>query len=161
LEREKGLEDIVDLINHSSKNLKAFVPTTKSIPCILHSEIRIAIKILTMIFSTGIDTPETKAAQVDFCEELADIVNHEILGCASNPSQWQVPASDKAKKDVDDTGRIKIGDLSLQGPQVWKFMKKINLVILKYIPEEKQVLTLSTVHHYITYKNQDLKQICA
>jgi hypothetical protein len=62
LEREKGLEYIVDLINHSSKNL-------------------------TMIFSTGIDTPETKAAQVDFCQELADIVNHEIIGSATNPSQ--------------------------------------------------------------------------
>jgi hypothetical protein len=76
-ERDKGLEEIIDLINHSSKNLKALVPTTKSIPCILHSEIRIAIKLLTMIFSTGIDTPETKAAQVDFCEELANIVTHD------------------------------------------------------------------------------------
>jgi hypothetical protein len=57
LEEKIGLEEIVDLLNHSLKNLKALVPTTKSIPCILHSEIRIAIKILTMIFSTGIDTP--------------------------------------------------------------------------------------------------------
>jgi hypothetical protein len=75
LEREKGLEDFFYLINHSSKNLKALFPTTKSIPCILHSEIRFSIKILKMIFSTGIDTPETKVAPVDFCEELADIVN--------------------------------------------------------------------------------------
>jgi hypothetical protein len=81
---------------------------------------------------------------------LANIVNHEIIGSVTNPSQWQVPVSDKAKKDVDDTGRIKIGDLRLQGPQVWKFMKKINLVILKGIPKEKQALTLSTVWHYIT-----------
>ena len=149
LEREKGLESIIDLINHSSKNLKGLVPTTKSIPCILHSEIRIAIKILTMIFSTGIDTPETKTAQVDFCDELAYIVNHQILGTSRNPSQWQVPVSDKAKKDQDDTGRIKIGDLRLQGPQVRKFMKNINLVILKCIPEDKQPLTLSAVGHYI------------
>jgi hypothetical protein len=63
LERDKGLEEIVDLINHSSKNLKALVPTTKSIPRILHSEIRITINILTMIFSTGIDTPEIKAGR--------------------------------------------------------------------------------------------------
>jgi hypothetical protein len=69
LEGEKGLEQIIDLINHSTKNLKALVPTTKSIPCLLHSKIQIAIKILTMIFLTGIDTPETKAAQVDVCEE--------------------------------------------------------------------------------------------
>jgi hypothetical protein len=88
-----------------------------------------------MIFSKGIDTPETKAAQVDFCEELANIVNHEILSSTTNPSQWQVPVSEKAKKDVYATGRIKIGDLRLQGPQVQKFMKRIKLVILKYISE--------------------------
>jgi hypothetical protein len=29
-------------------------------------------------------------------------------------------------------------------------MKKINLVILKCIPEDKQALTISAVHHYIT-----------
>jgi hypothetical protein len=85
LERDKGLEEIVDIINHSSKNIKALVPTTKSVPCILHSEIRIDIKILTMVFSTGINTPETKASQVDYCEELADIVNRDILGSATNP----------------------------------------------------------------------------
>jgi hypothetical protein len=90
LEREKGLEEIVDLINHSSKNLKALVPTTKSILCILDSDIRIAIMILTLIFSTGIDTPETKAAQVDVCEELADIVNHEIIGSFSRVKPFQV-----------------------------------------------------------------------
>jgi hypothetical protein len=68
---------------------------------------------------------------------LANIVNHEIIGSATNPSQWQVSVSDKAKKDVGDTGRTKIGDLRLQGPQVRNFMKKINLVILKFIPKEK------------------------
>jgi hypothetical protein len=120
------------------------------------------------IFSTGIDTPETKAARIDFCEKLANIVNHEILGSATNPSQWQVPVSDKAKKDEDDTDRINIGDLRLQGPQLRKFMKKINLVILKCTPEEKQTLTLSTVRYYITaedipsqhhdYLDEDIEQ---
>jgi hypothetical protein len=57
LECEKGLEEIVDLSNHLSKNLTALVPTTKSLPCILHLEIQIAINILTIIFSMGINTP--------------------------------------------------------------------------------------------------------
>jgi hypothetical protein len=71
LKREKGVVDIIDLITHSSKNLQALVPTTKSIPCILHSKIRIAIKIMTMIFSTGIDFHDTKTDQLEFCDELA------------------------------------------------------------------------------------------
>jgi hypothetical protein len=87
LEREKGLEEIVDLINHSLNNIKYMAPTTKSIPCILHSEIVVAIKVLKMIFSMGIYTPETKAAQVDFHGELIKIINHEILGTVRKPSQ--------------------------------------------------------------------------
>jgi hypothetical protein len=59
------------------------------------------------------------------------------------------PRKRQGKKDADNTGRIKIGELRLQGPQVRKSMKKINLVILKCIPEEKQALTLSTVRNYI------------
>jgi hypothetical protein len=99
---------------------------------------------------------------------LADIVNREILGSATNPSQWQVPVNEKAKKDMDDTGPIGIGDLRLQGPKAYKFMNNINLVILKYIPEEKQALTLSIVQHYITaedilgqhheYSDEDIEQ---
>jgi hypothetical protein len=57
---EKGLVDIIDLITHSSKNIQVLVLTTKSIPCILHSEIQIAINILKMIFSTGIDGHDTQ-----------------------------------------------------------------------------------------------------
>jgi hypothetical protein len=47
-------------------------------------------------------------------------------------------------------------------------MNKINLVILKCIPEEKQAFTLSTVRHYITaedipsqhhdYSDEDIEQ---
>jgi hypothetical protein len=69
---------------------------------------------------------------------------------------------------VDNTGRIKIGDLQLQGPQARNLMKKINLVIYKCISEEKQALTLSTVRHYITandilsrhhyYSDEDIEQ---
>jgi hypothetical protein len=39
LKREKGLVVIIELITHSSNNIKALLPTTKSIPCILHPEI--------------------------------------------------------------------------------------------------------------------------
>jgi hypothetical protein len=78
LKREKGLVGIIDLITRSSKNIQALIPKTKSIQCILHSEIRIAIKILTMIFSTGIDSHDTKTDQLEFSDELAEIVNKEI-----------------------------------------------------------------------------------
>jgi hypothetical protein len=104
---------------------------------------------LYLAFRNSYHMPETKTAQVEFCEELADIVNTQFLVTTSNPSQWVVHVADKAKKDVDDTGRIKIGDLRLQGPQVRKFMKIIELVIRHCIPVERKILTLSAVQHYI------------
>jgi hypothetical protein len=54
------------------------------------------------------------------------------------------------EKNEDDTGRIKIGDLRLQGPHVRKFMAKIDLVIQLCIPEDHQELTLSAVQHDLT-----------
>jgi hypothetical protein len=152
LKREKGLVDIIDLITHSFKNLQALVPTITSIPCILHSEIRIAIKILTRIFSTGIDGHETKTDQFEFSDELVEIVNTEILGSANNPSQWIVPISDKRNSEPSESGRVKIGDLLLQGPQVRKLMGKIDVVIKKCIPEEKKNQTLFAVKHYFKAK---------
>jgi hypothetical protein len=126
--------DIIDLLTHSSKNLQALVPTTKSIPCILHSEIRIAIKILTMIFSMGIDGHDMKTDQLEFNDELAEIFNKDILGSTTNPSQWIVPITEKRKLEPSESRRVNIGDLHLQGTQFWKFMGKIDVVIKKCMP---------------------------
>jgi hypothetical protein len=71
------------------------------------------------------------------------------LGSANNPSQWIVPITDKIKSELSESGRVKIGDLRLQGPQVWKFMGKIDVFIKKCIPVENQNQTLSVVKHYL------------
>jgi hypothetical protein len=74
------------------------------------------------------------------------------LGSATNPSQWIVPVTDNRKSEPSETGRVKIGDLRLQGPQVWKFMGKINVVIKKCIPEEMQNKKLSAFKNYLKAK---------
>jgi hypothetical protein len=129
LKCENELESSIDTIVHFSKNLQALVPTTKSMPYILHSEPRIAIKILTMIFWIGIDNHDSKKEQEVFCEKLSSLVNKKVLETNRNPAQWVVPVTEKKKENEDYTGRIKIGDLRLQGPQLRKFMVKIDIVI--------------------------------
>jgi hypothetical protein len=71
----------------------------KSIPCILHSELRIAINILTMIFSMGIDTRDSKKEQEAFCEMLSKLVNNNVLGTDISPVQWVIPVTTKKEEN--------------------------------------------------------------
>jgi hypothetical protein len=98
LEREKELESVMDTIDHSSKNLQALVPTTKSVPCILQSGLKIAIKILTMIFLTGIDNHDSKKEEEAFCEKLSKLVNKQVIGTNLSPAQWVIPVTEKKNK---------------------------------------------------------------
>jgi hypothetical protein len=88
----------MDRIVHSLNNLQALFPTTKSIPCILHSQLRIAIKILTMIFSTRIDNHDSKKEQEAFCEKLSKLANKKVLETNRSLAQWMVPVMEKNKK---------------------------------------------------------------
>jgi hypothetical protein len=100
LKREKEQESIMDTIAHSSNNFQALLLTTKSIPCILHSEIRIVIKILTMIFCTVINNPDSKKEQEAFFGKLSKLVNKKVLGIIRSPAQWVVPVTKKKKRKM-------------------------------------------------------------
>jgi hypothetical protein len=91
LKPEKELESVMDKIDHLLKTLQTLVPTMKSIPCSLHSEIRIAINILTMIFSMGIDNRDSKKEQEAFYQKLSKLVYTKVLGTDRIPTQWVVP----------------------------------------------------------------------
>jgi hypothetical protein len=92
LKRIKGLASVMITITHSSKNSQALVPTMKSISFILQSKLRIVIKILTMLFSTGIDNNDSKKQQEMFCEKLSKLVRKSswnqqtsgAMGCSRN-----------------------------------------------------------------------------
>jgi hypothetical protein len=71
------------------------------------------------------------------------------LGSTTNPSQWIVPINDKRKSEPSESGRVKISDLRLQGPQVRKFMGNVDFVIKKGIPEANQNQRLSAVKNYL------------
>jgi hypothetical protein len=95
-------------------------------------------------------------------------VNKKLLVTNRSPAQWVIPITEKKKKNEEDTGPIKIGDLRLQGPQVRKCMVKIDLVIQLCIRQDRQELTLSAVQHYLTaeeilsqhrdYSENDIRQ---
>jgi hypothetical protein len=60
-----------------------------------------------------------------------------------------VPITDKRKSEPSEFRRVNIGDLHLQGPQFWKFTGKIDVVIKKCIPDEKQHQKIYAVKLYL------------
>jgi hypothetical protein len=149
LKHEKELDPGMDTIAPSPKKLQALVPTTKSISYILHSELRIGIKILTMMFLNGIDNHDSKKEQLFVWKVIQ--VGEQEFSCNRQKSVAMGRSRHQEKeKNGDDTGRIKIGDLRLKGPQVQKFMAYIDLFIQLCFAEDHQEPTLSAMQHYLT-----------
>ncbi|KAL7564323.1 hypothetical protein ACA910_007175 [Epithemia clementina (nom. ined.)] len=75
----------------------------KTVPCILHAENRMGIKIFTMLLIEGLSNAlrfaerGEKAAAEEFIELIELIVNMEIFGDAEHEAQWKMPLSDDRK----------------------------------------------------------------
>ena len=80
----------------------------QAIPCILHLENRIGIKILTMLVIEGLsnakqallyDNIRAEGPRVErFFQRIADIVNKQVLGTPQNQRNGRVPLTTKRKK---------------------------------------------------------------
>jgi len=78
-----------------------------AIPCILHMENRVGIKILTMLLVEGLSNVKDKRILEDvsseglriqtFLKTIARVANVSVLGNEENPSQWEVPYDEKTK----------------------------------------------------------------
>ncbi|KAL7580072.1 hypothetical protein ACA910_005057 [Epithemia clementina (nom. ined.)] len=83
---------------------KALFLIMKTVPCILHTENRMGIKILTMLLIEGLlnalkeATRGEQCAAEEFIAAIKEIVNTKIFGDDNNETQWQMPISDNKKE---------------------------------------------------------------
>jgi hypothetical protein len=102
----------------------------QTIPCILHMEMRVGLKIFTMILIKGLaeakagrlfhdQTSEGKRIKL-FIAEVERIMNEEILGEVSDKSSWMFPYDEKLKK---------VGTVSLDNTKVRKLVAKMDQII--------------------------------
>jgi hypothetical protein len=85
----------------------AIIALSHRIPCILHAENRIGIKILTMILMEGFSNAlekiifsnisSAKDRITAYAEKIQEMLNHEILGDEDGPAQWSIPMHENGK----------------------------------------------------------------
>jgi hypothetical protein len=92
------------------------VKVNKLLPCILHLEIRVGIKIFSMIVAQGMSCPGERKGQDDFVKKTEEVVNTEVLGTHDRPTQWYFPVKEH---EIDgDKNRLVMGEVRFTNPRV-------------------------------------------
>jgi hypothetical protein len=87
LEQEVELKRLLRAIDVCTPDPKAIIQINKMIPCILHLEIRVGIKMFSMIVSQGLSTQAYRKKQDDYVSNIDKVVNQNILGTNIQPCQ--------------------------------------------------------------------------
>ena len=98
---EEKIQNLKSDLDHCTPKDGALFLIYNAIPCILHMENRVGIKILTMLLVEGLSNVKEKTIFENiqhegprihtFLNRIAIVTNREILGNDENPSQWKVP----------------------------------------------------------------------
>jgi hypothetical protein len=88
MEQEIELKLLFRTINVCTPDPNAIVQIHKMIPCILHLEISVGIKIFSMIASHGLSAKADRKKQDDDMRNIEKVLNHNILGTYIQPCQW-------------------------------------------------------------------------
>ena len=102
----------------------------ETIPCILHMEMRVGIKILTMILIEGLaeakagtlfnnQPSEAKRVQL-YIDSIETIMNQRVLGQVSDAASWKFPYDETTKK---------LGTISLENTKVRKVVEQMDDII--------------------------------
>lgn len=125
-------------LEHGTPSEGAMFLLIQAIPCILHMENRIGIKILTMLTIEGLSNakrgllyPDIRAEGpriVHFFQSIADIVNKKVLGTDENSAEWECATDDKKKE---------IGTITMDNMRTRAIMAKLELLIEECIVDEE------------------------
>ena len=109
MEREWLYISISSKVKHAEKGLAGeLIVLIESVPCILHMENRVGLKIFSMLLMEGLSNTIHKLIFEDvqaeggriaaFMSSVHLICNTEIWGTDNNPWSWQIPYEKKEKK---------------------------------------------------------------
>jgi hypothetical protein len=107
LDMEHDLNKLQLAIAACEPNADASMDPAKLIPCALHLEIRMGLKISTMILAGGLNRFLIKSEQVTFIECFEKITIDNIFGSPESPLTWHFPSA--AAKG--ESGLLVMGDV--------------------------------------------------
>jgi hypothetical protein len=132
---EYSLRQIKKGLEHGEKLKKGAVfMILDAIPCILHMENRMGLKILTLLFTEGLANSQDgmypniqgeKKCREHFLSTLEQYANTRTMGQVDNRSQWSCPTEEGTKK---------IGTLCLDNNRTRKMVQNISGLIDICIP---------------------------
>ena len=102
LEAENEMRQLIEQIQNTDTRAEAMERIIQYVPCIMHCENRISIKILTMLLIEGLSNSQgnklgycpqlsRKKREDIYIEKVNKIVSGDLLGSAGNEAQWKVP----------------------------------------------------------------------
>ena len=125
-------------LEHGSPSEGAMFLLIQAIPCILHMENRVGIKILTMLMIEGLSNAKRKVLYTDiqaegprvahFFRRIAAIVNKQVLGTNENSAEWECATDDKKKE---------IGTITMDNVRTRAIMARLELLIEECIVDEE------------------------
>jgi hypothetical protein len=123
----------------------AFVDPAKLIPISLHLEMRMGLKMSSMILAEGLNSYMVNSEQVKFIKQIENIVNKKIFGTKESPSSWHFPS---AEAD-GESALLVMGDIRLQNTKVRRLIPNINKisdVCIKY--KQRNSMARDCLAHY-------------
>ena len=151
VERVKMEEKINDLklkVKRCEKNPKALYLLVQAIPCILHMEMRVGLKILTMFINAGLGEaassslpwqqgPQEKnitqnKMKDQYAEQIEKVINECILGTPQAPGQFKI----KFETDKSTGNQHVVVPISLANNAVRAIVRDMALIVEKSITGE-------------------------
>jgi hypothetical protein len=104
------------------------------IRCIIHLEIRVGIKMCSMIVSQGMSAQADRKKLEDCVSKIDKVVNQNILGTYYiHPCQWFFPV--KEKESEGEKNRLVLGEVRFTNQSVCVIVQSLELLINVCIPK--------------------------
>ena len=158
LQAEKNMDELVAQISESTTRAEAIERIMAFVPCIMHCENRVGLKILTMILIEGLSNYQgkkfdhlnninsLKAREELYVKNIEKEMRSSILGSYGSEAQWSLPLE---KRTVEGERVSEIGTISMENYKVRKCIDNIdNIIDLSITDEERKNKLRECLRHY-------------
>jgi len=154
MKQEYQLKNLRQSLNHANPDVRAFYSLLTAMPCILHGENHICLKILKMIliegYSNCLDGSLYSAirgngsARFDqYVKDVERLINYEILGDEFNPSQWHFPLQ-------QDVSPKRVGELKSDNNTARKLLtNSMKLIEISITDNDRKELYISCINNIL------------
>ena len=157
---EQQMDELIEQISQSTTRAEAIERIMQFVPCIMHAENRMGIKILTMIFIDGLSNYQgalfssidyekyntRKKREELYVNRIQKIIRGEILGSYGSEAQWALPSESRT---VEGESVLQIGTINMENYKVRKCIQKIDKLIDLSVENNTRKQELkSCLNHY-------------